>query len=184
MQILLRINHYLGKVEAFILAISVILMALLLISNVFFRFFMSISITFAEELCKFGLITITYIGVSYTLRHNSQVEMTAIINRLPTKYLRWAKIITQILTAVILILISLVCFQYVQSVQNLNRVTPALEIPLWITLLGLPVGLLLGGFQSILAAILNIIDKENVWVGSETKEGQNDGLESYTLPNN
>ncbi len=184
MKFLLKLNHYIGKAEAFIIAINILFMAILLIANIISRSILSESISFAEELGKFGLITVTFISVSYTLRHNTQVEMTAIVSRLPKRAIKPVRIITQILTGIILIVVAYVCMRYVQSVYALNRVTPALRMPIWITLLGLPLGMFLGGVQSLFTAILNIRDKEQLWTGSESIQGQASGLSTYTLPDN
>lgn len=172
MTIIKRINLILGKIEGYIIAYSVIFMAVLLLANVAGRLIFNNSITFTEEICKALLIMMTFIGVSYTIRHNTQVEMTAIIDRLSPKALKVLRIIIQIITAIILIAVSYVCVKYLDSVRLLGRITPALQIPAWITLIPLPLGLCLGGVQCAIAALLNITDKNNLYLGSEAIAGE------------
>ena len=182
-EIIKKANHLLGKIEGYIIAYSVILMAVLLISNVCARVILGTSLNFTEEICSALLITVTYIGISYTLRHSTHVEMSAIIDFLPKKSNKIIRICTQLITAVILIGVGCICVKYVISIKALGRVTPSLQMPTWIALSPLPVGMFLGGLQSFLAALFNLTGKNVTYLGSESIAGEKKET-SFTLVEN
>ena len=182
MNVIRKVNGVFGRVEEIIIAGSVLVMAVLMIANIICRLAFDFSITFTEEICKFCLVNVTFIGVSYTIRKNSIVEMSALVDLIPKKVRKWLKVVIWLITAVLLVWIANHCWDYVMSVKALSRVTPALEMPIWITLLALPIGMYLGALQSFLTALFNIFDKENIWLGSEVKLGDSKGLSSYDLP--
>lgn len=182
MKIIRKVNHVFGRVEEIIIAGSVLIMAILLIVNIICRTMLGTSLTFTEEICKFCLINVTFIGISYTIRKNNQVEMSALVDLIPVKVRKIVKIAVWLITAVLLVWIGNHCLDYVLSVKALSRVTPALEMPIWITLVALPLGMYLGALQSFLTAVFNIADKDNLWLGSDVKLGDDKGLSSYDLP--
>ena len=63
--------------------------------------------------------------------------------------------------------------QYTLSVYNLGRVTAALRIPSWITVLPVPIGFALGAFEYLRTFFINLKDKENVHISSLYKLGEN-----------
>ena len=58
---------------------------------------------------------------------------------------------------------------YILRIQGLGRVTPALQMPMWITLLRLPLGLGLTAIQFLLAAVANIRG-EDIYLAHSVRE--------------
>ena len=71
----------------------------------------------------------------------SYIGVTVLIQRLPTRYLRWLLITLQLLLAGFLAIIAKEGF--VLSIFNATQRSPAMEIPMFIPYLAIPVGAVL-----------------------------------------
>lgn len=60
------------------------------------------------------------------------------------------------MTAIVLLVLGWYATQYILRIQGLGRVTPAMQVPTWITLVWLPLGLGLTALQFGLAALTNL----------------------------
>ena len=79
------IDHKIAKLEEFIMAIGVILMAVNTIANVISRFIFNHSIIFAEELNSTFILLVTFAGVGYAARHGRHIRMSAIYDAMSFK---------------------------------------------------------------------------------------------------
>lgn len=74
----------------------VILMAALVLFEVFMRYFMKRSPMIADEFSAYLLVIISYLGVAWTWKENGHVRFTVLISKLPLKVAQWLKLITNI----------------------------------------------------------------------------------------
>ena len=94
--------NYTNRFEAFLLVVSVLLMATNNIANVIGRVVFQESLFFAEELNSILIILITFAGSSYASRHARHIKMTALFDLLPPVYKKIVMIIISLLTAVVM----------------------------------------------------------------------------------
>lgn len=83
MKILVEINKMITRIEAVIIATSVLIVSIVLIANVFCRWFLHFSIAGAEEIGQMGLIFITFIGLSYCITTGRISNSASILICLP-----------------------------------------------------------------------------------------------------
>lgn len=148
----------LAAVEKQLLAWGVILMAVNTLGNVFARVAFSSSLFFSEELNQFLILLITFVGTSAAARQGRHIRMSAFTDLLPTQGRRLFYALIQVLTAIVLALLTWYAISYILRAQALGNVTPSLQIPIWITLLWLPLGLGLASLQFLFASIANLRD--------------------------
>ncbi len=93
--------------------------------------------------------------------------MTAIFDLVPVNIKRIILYITSIVTSVFLFLLGFLGIQYVQRVMMSGRITPALEMPMWIMYAFVPLGFFMAGLQYLIILLLNIIETDTLYIGSE-----------------
>lgn len=167
--ILRTINSALRAGETAIVIITVFLMAIMLVAAVFCRKVLNSSLTFTEELGTVMMVTITYIGSAYAVRGGKHIIMNILVDVLPMKSKKVLVTVTHLITALFMLILAYFSLNYLLSTYELNRITSALRIPYWITLIPLVAGLFLTGIQFLIAFIMNIVDKEDIYVGSERR---------------
>ena len=155
-QVTRRIDHGLAVLEKQLLAWSVILMAVNTLGNVAARVGFNSSLFFSEELNQFLIVLITFVGTSAAARQGRHIRMSALTDMLPLERRRMALAVIQAVTAIVLAMLSWYATTYILRTQALGRVTPAMQFPMWITLLWIPLGLGIAPLPCGLAAGINV----------------------------
>ncbi len=173
METLTRLNSYMRPIERFLMAITVGGMTTLLIANVLFRA-MGSSLSFAEELGGVLMVACTYLGCPYCVRKCKHVRMSAIIENMPPKVGKNYSIIIDFITASIFAFLAYQVGLYCLDVFTMGAATLVLKIPRWVCISPVVIGLALTSIQYYILTIMNIIDKENFWIGTERRLGDPD----------
>lgn len=150
------VDRVLSVIERQLLGIGVMLMAVNTIANAVARVGFNSSFFFSEELNQFLIVLVTFIGVSTAARMGRHIRMSAFFDMLPENGRRAMMVVIAFGTAAVMLTLAWFAVQYVYSLYVSGRVTPSLRIPVYLTLLWIPFGLVLAGIQFIFAAIANI----------------------------
>lgn len=160
-----KIDAGIGRIETTILGCGIIAMALNTIANVFGRYVFNQSIYFSEELNEFLIVIVTFMGLGYATRKGIHIRMSAIYDALPVKARKGLMIVISATTAVMMATLAWYAFEYVQKVASRGRITPALQLPLYLTYIWVVVGLVLTAFQYLLTALRNLnFAEEEIYV--------------------
>jgi len=170
------IDTWVARIEATMLAAGVLLMALNTVANVIGRYFLGRSIQFTEELNSILIILITFAGISYAARHGRHIRMTAFFDMMPVRMRKVLMIVIALTTAAIMFGLAWYAWGYMLTQYGRGRVLPSLQIPVWTTLVWVPVGFFMTGLQYLLTAIKNMIEKD-VYLSTNVLEGYGDDTE-------
>lgn len=154
--ILGRIDSAIERVEIWILGWGIILMAVNTIANVFGRYVFNQSIYFSEELNEFLIIIVTFMGLGLATRKGIHIRMSAVYDALPAKIRKGLMVVIATTTAAMMALLAWYALEYVQKVASRGRITPALQVPLYLTYVWVVIGLALTSFQYLLTALRNL----------------------------
>lgn len=167
------IDNATARIEAVLLAAGVLLMAANTVANVVGRFILGTSIQSTEEINRVLIIVITFAGISYAARHGRHIRMTAFFDLLPARARKMLMIFIALVTAFAMFALAWYSWGYLQTTFGRGRVLPSLQIPVWWTLILVPVGFFLTGLQYLLTAIKNIIEKD-IYLSTNVLEGYGD----------
>lgn len=166
------IDSNISRVESFMLAAGVLLMALATIANVVGRLTFG-SIFFIEELNRVLIIFITFSGLSYAARQGRHIRMTAIFDTLSHKQRKILMIIITLFTAICMFALGYFSYLYIEKLVKTGRVLPSLQIPVWSIYIWVPIGFFMTGLQYLLTSIKNMIAKD-VYLSTDVVEGYED----------
>ena len=155
------------QIEEKSIAVSVILLALILVANVLLRC-INKSLVSAEELCQFLMFYITFLGTSYAARSGMHIRMSLLSDVLKGPAKKALALFVSLGTAVIMFYVAWLCYRYVMKVAALNRVSPILQIPVQYIWIIMPIGMFLTGIQYVLAFVKNLTSPD-VWVSYSVK---------------
>lgn len=167
------IDNLFSKIEAIMLAMGVLLMALNTCINVVARFVFGEGLFFAGEINRILIILITFAGIGFAARLGRHIRMSAFFDMLPDKGRKFVMIIVAIVTAIIMFALAYFSFQYVVSVYERGRILPALGFEIWWIYIWVPLGFAITGLQYLLTAYKNLISKE-VYLSSGVVDGYAD----------
>lgn len=171
-----RIDGAIAKLEEVIMALGVIAMAINTITNVISRFVFNHSIAYAEELNSIFILLVTFAGIGYAARHGRHIRMSAISDAMPERTRKILMIIITGVTAILMLALAWYAVQYILNLQSKGRVYPALGIPVYISYLWVPVGLLVTGIQYALTMLKNIRE-DGIYLSTDLLESDSEELE-------
>lgn len=166
MGLIKKLNDITGKIEVFVLATSVLLMAAILIGNVFSRQFFNNSWKWAEEVGQFLVVIITFVGTSYAARKGKHIRMSAIYDALSQRGKKVLAILSAISTAVAMFYLTYLALRYAITMQVYGRVSPALKMPMYYLVSVVAIGFFLTAIQYLFIFILNLKEK-GTYLGTE-----------------
>ena len=170
------IDNTIARIEAILLATGVLLLAANTIANVLGRFVFQNSIFFSEELNRVLIIMITFAGISYAARHGRHIRMSALFDALPPRPRKMMMVVISLVSGVIMLALAWNALHYIQTQAGRGRVLPALQIPVWWTLVWVPVGFFMTGAQYLLTALKNLLEKD-IYLSTGVLEGYDNGEE-------
>lgn len=151
-----QLDSIIGKVEILVLTISILAMATNSIANVFGRYLFNQSLYFSDELNQFLIVIITFMGLGYITRQGKHIRMSAFYDILPAAKRKLLMVFIALLTAMTMLLLAWSALEYVLKVAQRGWVTPALQVPLYLTYVWVALGLFLAAIQYFLTAIKNL----------------------------
>ena len=127
-----KLHAVLRRIEGWVLAIAMIVMAVATIVNVFSRNLTGNTIAATEELNQFLIVLVCFVGLSYAAGEGRHIRMTALSDALPLRARRWLMGVVCGSTALLLLALAWYAAQYALSV---DRRSPVLGVPLgWVYL--------------------------------------------------
>lgn len=154
------------RFEWIVLSWGVLILAANSIANVIGRFVFGQSIYFSMELNQFLMVLITFMGLGYAARQGRHIRMSAIYDQLPDAGRKVLMTVIAAVTSVIMFVLAYYAFSYVFRIWELQKTTPSLGFPLWITYVWVPLGFTITGIQYALTVFQNLRSKE-VYVSYE-----------------
>lgn len=167
------IDVFISRVEAVLLALGVILMALNTCVNVIARFVFQEGLFFSGEINRILIILVTFAGIGYAARHGRHIRMSAFYDALPDKGRKGLMIVIALVTSVIMFALCYYSYGYIESLANRGRVLPALRFEVWWIYIWAPLGFAITGMQYLLTAMKNLTS-EGVYLSTAVTDGYDD----------
>lgn len=158
--VLRKVSSITEKIEKFIVCFSIVLMMINSTANAIGRYFFNKSIFFSEELNQFLIVSITFIGFAYAVRKGRNIRMTAVYDSLNYGVKKAISIMIAFCTAALMFFLAYLAVFYVLELKGINRLSPALQFPVYIIYSIIPVGLAMAGIQYLISFFMNLLHDE------------------------
>lgn len=126
------------KIVEWAIALMLGVMVVNIAVAVFSRYVLNHSFPWAEELGRYLMIWIGYLGASLAMKSDEHIGLTAIVSALPAKLRKWVVIASRIIVEVFLIVILVNSFKHLDTL-SIQR-SSAMEIPMVIPYFSVTVG--------------------------------------------
>ncbi|WP_273206253.1 TRAP transporter small permease [Marinobacter subterrani] len=167
------IDVFISKLEAFLLAAGVMLMAINTCINVIARYVLGEGLFFSGEVNRILIILITFAGIGYAARHGRHIRMSAVYDTIPVKGRRVLMIFIALITSVLMFFLCYHSYFWIETLFSRGRILPALGIEIWWIYIWAPVGFAITGIQYFLTAIKNLTSKD-VYLSTGVTDGYAD----------
>lgn len=149
----------LNKFEEIASSCALAAMSIIIILQVFQRYVVQQSLDWPEELARYLFIFAVYIGSSFAASERRHLEVTIVRTVFGAKIGNYFTILAYVITVIFCGIMFVWGIMMVQFVMESNQVAPALQFPMWIAYICIPLGFLLMALRTIIV-IKNIVLKK------------------------
>lgn len=150
------IDAGLARAEELVIGSLLIAASLLIFVNVVGRYVFSTGIVWAEELVRYAIVWMVFIGASVAARKGIHIGVDALVRVLPSHAQRIVTIAINALCIVFCVVLVIYGADLVRQTWAFGQRTPALQAPFWIVQLAVPVGAALMALRFAQQALLEL----------------------------
>ena len=161
------LSDLLAKLEECILVVLFAFMAIMNFINVVFRYCFSSSFSFTEEITITAFVWVSMIGIAVAYKRYAHMGMSFFVDNMPKKLQIVMSVFATICSVVLLALLLKNGAGMVAKQIKLGSRTPALDMPMWIQGLSIPVGSAFCIIRSIQAGVLDFLRLKKEAKGAE-----------------
>ncbi|MDQ0273131.1 TRAP transporter small permease [Cytobacillus purgationiresistens] len=127
-------------IEEIFLVLTMVVMVLLIFAQVVGRYVFSAAPSWTEELARYIHIWQVWIGASYAIRLREHIKIEAFTNLFSTFMRKIFETLAIIVWFLLALSLAILGTQLVLSSMKNGQLTPAMQIPMWIPFLAIPLG--------------------------------------------
>ncbi|PWR00761.1 C4-dicarboxylate ABC transporter permease [Meridianimarinicoccus roseus] len=167
--ILLTLSRTTEFIEKFVIITAILLMMVNSTANAIGRYAFGKSLFFSEELNQFLIVSVTFFGFAYAVRKGRNIRMTALYDNLGLRARKVILTVISLTTSTLLLFLAYQSVFYVLEIKELNRLSPALQFPVYIIYSVIPIGLFMASLQYLIAFIMNLT-RPGAWHSYEIED--------------
>ena len=141
--------RWLDNIEEYILLVLFPLMVIVVFVATCVRYLTVMSLPWAEEVARYSMVWIAYIGASLGIKRNAHLGVEAVLLLLPQGTRKHFDYLRYLIIILFNVLIAYYTFQIIQSQISTEQVSPSLRIPMWFAYGAVPVGAVLMAWRCI-----------------------------------
>jgi C4-dicarboxylate transporter, DctQ subunit len=160
------------KIENSLITVLLFSTTVLLFVNVVLRYVFKSSTTWAEEVIRYAIVWVTFIGGSVCVRNKLHVGIDIFVSNMPLKVKKIFLVIADIFSAFFCGFITFYGYENTMLVVDTAQKSAAMMMPMWIVYMAMPIGSLL----------MTIRFLANAWkVFKDTSDDNKDPLDMSTM---
>ena len=152
-----RLNNALCRIEETFIAVLLISASVILFSNVVARYVFNTGVVWAEEVVRYEIIWLVFIGGSVAVRKGIHIGVDAVLHILPARFAQALHIVVWIICILFCLVLVWYGIELAAQTRMFGQKTPAMQTPFWLIQLAIPVGaglMLLRFIQALWSGIL------------------------------
>ncbi len=134
------------------------------------RYLSNSSITWAEELARYCMVWIGFVGASLGIKRNAHIGVAAFVSLLPNGARPYFDLLRAVVIILFNVLVAFFAYQIISSQIATEQVSPALRIPIWVAYAAIPVGMILMTIRCV-QGLIKAERRANPEKEPERKEG-------------
>jgi TRAP-type C4-dicarboxylate transport system permease small subunit len=164
-----KLGKLFNNFEYVALIIALAVMVAVIFSQVVMRYVFNNSLSWSEEFARYLFVWFSWMGVSAGVKDKEHLKVDILLMALDKRGFLKTKEMTNIIVSLIWLATTLIVayygFQLVMLQMNMNVVTPAMRLPVWIGYLSVPACSVVVGIR----LLVRMIESVKVLLGNESK---------------
>lgn len=139
--------------EELILSIFLVLIACVMMLQVFMRYVIGSSLSWAEEVCRYLFVWSSLLSIGYSIRKKTILRVDSLVEVLPLNIKRFLKIGVEFFVLIFFVYLFVNSIPVVKMIKDSGQTSPAMEIPMYLVYFSANVGFFLATVRSIQSII-------------------------------
>lgn len=156
-----KVTRILDNVEEMLSIVVFSIMCLVVLWSVICRFILYIPFSIGEELARYLMIYGIFIGVSIGVRRSAHLGVEAFASMMPEATHYVIDILSQLLSLILYAAFFYFSTLLTQNIYQNGQTSAAMQIPMWLAYLALPVGFGLSTLRC-LQMLVRVIKREEI----------------------
>jgi TRAP-type C4-dicarboxylate transport system permease small subunit len=135
------VSRVLGRVEDVLCAIALGSVALIITGQVVSRYVFNYTPSWSEELSRYLIVWTIFIGVAVGVRKNIHIGVDAFIRLAPHGVKVGLEVLLNLIGAAVSAVLIYLAILFIQDTIEYEQLSPAMQIPMWLPYVAMPVGL-------------------------------------------
>jgi len=165
-----KIDKVITKINEIYLSFALCLMFIFVFGNVIGRYFFSFTYIWVEELSRFLMISLAFLGIGLAMRQGSVAAFTIFQNLMPSKARILVRILVLLIVVSFMVIFCYLGFQY--AIRNMGNRTEALRWRAGLWYLMIPTGCILFLWHTAFMAKQYVLKSREADVESEKADGE------------
>lgn len=143
--------------ERILITASLCAISLILILQVFMRYFLRAPFVWSEELARYLLVWTAMLGVSLAVREGRHIKVDLLPTIMGPRAGRVFDFCAHFGVLIFCMLMIWFGVPLIERLAKIGQLSPALDIPMWMIYLSVPVGFGMAGIRALQAMYLDIV---------------------------
>lgn len=143
-------------VTKFLSSILIMLMAVIMVMNVFTRFFLGFSFNWGDEIIRYMCVYMSFLGIAAGFKYGVHIGVSVFVEKLfPENIRKYFRILSDIITIVFLVLLIVFGYILVQRIIGSGQTSAALKVPMYMIYGIVPVSSIISIAQILIQLFVN-----------------------------
>lgn len=138
-----KLTNYFDNFEENTITVLLPIMCLLVFASTFFRYTKLLSIPWAEELARYLMVWIVFLGVGTAAKKSSHFAVEVFVKLWPAGVQRGFTIVRFVIVTAFCLLVIKLSITIAKMQMMMGQSSPALHLPMWIPYAAIPIGCVL-----------------------------------------
>lgn len=156
-----RLDRALSLAEDTFISILLIAASTILFVNVVARYVFNSGFVWAEEMVRYQIVWLVFIGASVAARKGIHIGVDAVVHLMPASIQKMIRIAVYLLCILCCSILLFYGVELMLQTRAFNQRTPAMQAPFWLAQLAIPVGSALMGLRFVQEMVRMIMGVEH-----------------------
>ena len=140
------VDRILSHAEEFLLGLLLGTASLVPFANVVARYVFNWGFPWAEELVRYEIVWMVFLGGSAAARQGLHIGVDIVVKFAPRPLRKFTEALLNLISLVFCLLVLFYGAKLIMQIRMFGQVSPALQVPMWLVQLAIPVG---GGLMAL-----------------------------------
>lgn len=137
---MIKINWLISRSEEILIGVLILVASTILFANVVARYVFNAGFPWAEELVRYEIVWMVFLGASVAAREGIHIGVDIIAKFSPPTVSKLIVLSIHLISIIFSLLLVFYGADLISQTRMFGQVSPALQVPMWIVQLAIPVG--------------------------------------------